>query len=90
MEEQMDELRSCLMERLGLSKERDILASKEREIICPRMYAVCFARLEIISSRLHYLECQIKQMTTKFLVTPTFNDTSSIPNNQPSSPNTDE
>ena len=83
MEEQMDELRSCLMERLGLSKERDILSSKEREIICPRMYAVCFARLEIISSRLHYLESEIKQLTTKFLVTPTFNDTSSILNNQP-------
>ena len=80
MEEQADELRSYLMERLGLSKERDNLVVKECEIICPRAYIVCIARLTIISSRLDYIEGQIKRLTTALLIAPY----TSIPDDQPS------
>jgi len=42
----MDVLRSCLMERLSLTKERTILIVKESDIISPRAYLDCQIRLD--------------------------------------------
>jgi hypothetical protein len=63
MEEQMDVLRSCLMERLSLTKERTILIVKESDIISPRAYLDCQIRLDEAQSRLHKLSYEIPRLT---------------------------
>jgi hypothetical protein len=58
-EDLMDTLRNCLIERLSLKKEREILTAKESEIICPSVYLDCRAKLDLVESRLHTLAFKI-------------------------------
>jgi hypothetical protein len=53
------------MERLSLSKERDILVSQEQEIINPRVYLHCVNRLDAIRSRLNSLSWEIPRLTSQ-------------------------
>jgi hypothetical protein len=58
-EDPMDTLRNCLMERLSLRKEREVLAARELEIISPSVYLDCWAKLDSVDSRLHTLAFKI-------------------------------
>ena len=74
MEEMMDQLRSCLMERLSLNKEITILFFKESDIISPRAYLDCQIRLDAVRTRLRELEREIPQLTAQLradLINPT-------------------
>ena len=68
MEELNDKLRSCLMERLSLNKERLGLIMKEPEIINPRMYVECISRMEAVKSRLESLSSEIPRLTIELRV----------------------
>lgn len=59
----MDVLRSCLMERLSLNKEKMLLLDKESDIISPKVYLECTARLDEVRSRLHKLSYEIPRLT---------------------------
>jgi hypothetical protein len=50
------------MERISLRKEKDILSVRQAEIINPREYVHCTARLEVIESRLHKLAWEIPRL----------------------------
>jgi hypothetical protein len=65
MEEQMDTLRSCLLLRLSLRQEQDILSLKQHEIINPRMYVDCMARLDEIQCKLYRLSWEIQKLTSE-------------------------
>ena len=74
MEEMMDQLRSCLMERLSLTKEKTILLIKEPDIINPRAYLDCQIRLDAVRTRLHELSHEIPRLTAQLradLINPT-------------------
>ena len=58
-----DALRSCLIERLSLSKERDVLLAQKKEMINPKVYIECVDRLEAITKMLHSIECEIQRLT---------------------------
>jgi hypothetical protein len=58
-----DALRSCLIERLSLSNERDVLLAKKKEMINPKVYIECVERLEAIANMLHSIECEIQHLT---------------------------
>jgi len=58
-----DALRSCLIERLSLSKERDVLLTQKTEMINPKVYIDCVERLEAITRKLQSIECEIQRLT---------------------------
>jgi len=68
MEELNDKLRSCLMERLSLTKERVGLIIQETDIINPRMYVECISRMEAVKSRLESLSSEIPRLTLELRV----------------------
>ena len=65
MTERMDDLRNCLMERLSLRKEREILVAQEREIFSPRLYLDCKTKLDTVNGKLHKLEWKIPQLSAQ-------------------------
>jgi len=61
-EELTDALRSCLMERLALRKQRDRLIAAESEIFNPTMYMECITKLKAVNSKLHKISWKIPHL----------------------------
>ena len=61
-EELTDALRSCLVERLALRKQRDRLIATESEIFNPSMYMECITTLNTVNSKLHKISWKIPRL----------------------------
>ncbi len=74
MEEMMDQLRSCLVERFGLFREEKLLIDKESETFNPREYLDIILRREVVNNKMCTLEFKIQQLTSQLradLINPT-------------------
>ena len=74
MEERMDALRSCLVERFGLFREEKLLIDKESETFNPREYLDIILRREVVNNKMCTLEFKIQQLTSQLradLINPT-------------------